>query len=70
MLLAGHSPAGSYSYISMSFWSERTLFRLPSCVAQKMRCLKLRTVRLALRQLMAFQLVCVSVPFAKECSRN
>ena len=49
----------------MSFWSERTFFKLPSCAARKMRCLRLRTVRLALRQLMAFQSVCFLVPFAK-----
>src|SRR5579884_795840 len=50
----------------MSFWSERTFFRLPSCVARKIRCLKLRTVRLAFFQSMVFQSVCVSVPFAKR----
>jgi hypothetical protein len=50
----------------MSFWSERTFFRLPSCVARKMRCLKLRTVRLAFFQSMVFQSVCISVPFAKR----
>ena len=48
----------------MSFWSERTLFKVPACAARKMRRLRLRTVRLALRQSMAFHSVCFSVPFA------
>ena len=49
----------------MSFWSERTLRRSFACAARKMRCLRLRTIRSALRQSMAFQSVpvCPLGPF-------
>src|SRR5262249_50579314 len=55
---------------SMSFWSERTLRRSFACVARKMRPLRLRTMRSALRQSMASQAVPIrpSGPFAApEC---
>ena len=37
----------------MSRWRERTVFQSSACVARKMRCRRLRTCRLALRQLTA-----------------
>jgi hypothetical protein len=49
---------------SMSFCNERTFLKSPACVARKIRCLRLRTIRWALRQSMAFQSVRLSGPFA------
>ena len=54
---------------SMSFWSERTLRRSFACVARKMRCLRLRTIRSASRQSMASQTV-RSVPRVRLPGRS
>ena len=48
----------------MSFCNERAFPCSPACVARKMRCLRLRTIRWALRQSMASQSVRLSGPFA------
>jgi hypothetical protein len=53
----------------MSFCSERTFLQSPACVARKIRCLRLRTIRWALRQSMASQVVRLVGPFAVPGAR-
>ena len=52
----------------MSFCSERTFLRLPSCEARNIRCLKLRTHCSARCQSTSFQSVHPLVPFATRAA--